>query len=133
MSTGIDNGMHNGSNHGGDIDRNARRDRWQLAAALGALGALYFVWFRDDRHAVAAWCVFAGPPLLLALWTAVGGSPRSRFLAGVFGLFWFSHGVMTAWADATHRAYALGAVALAVAIIFVANAAGLRAKLLRRR
>ena len=110
----------------------ARRDRWALSAALFLLGALYLLWFRDDRHAVAAWIVFAAPPLLLGIWNASGGSARSRFLAGVLALFWFSHGVMTAWADAAHRLHGSGALALAVVVVLSANAAGLRAKLLRR-
>ena len=111
--------------------RRARNDRRVLGIALFALAAVFVLWYRDDRHAWTAWILFAAPPLLLGLRTVLGGGRLSRFLAGVLGLFWFSHGVMLAWADAAHRRFALAEVALAVTIIFAANAAGLRAKLLR--
>lgn len=102
-----------------------------LAAALFALAVLYAAWFARQGD-TAAVVVFALPPLLLAalLWPF----PRAaRFWAGVLALAWFSHGVMIAWSHPEQRAWALVETALAVVVVFVANADALRARLARRR
>ncbi|MES2670437.1 MAG: DUF2069 domain-containing protein [Pseudomonadota bacterium] len=113
------------------FDRAAARDRILLSLALLALAAVFALWFHDDRSAVAALLFFALPPLLLALgvWTQRGSA---RFWSGVIALGWFSHGVMIAWADAAQRGYALAEIALALLIVFVSSASGLRAKFGKR-
>ena len=103
-----------------------------LIVALLGLAALYALWFRDDRHRVAALLVFAVPPLLLAF-GAIAGRATARFWAGVFALGWFSHGVMSAWAHAGTRGYALAGIALSLVVVFASNAAGLRARFGRHR
>ncbi len=100
-----------------------------LLASLVALALLYAAWF---RHEPVALLVFGLPPAVLALLVR-RGSARAGFFAGVFALLWFSHGVMVAWTRAPERGYALGAVALAVAIVWFASLPGLRARFGARR
>ncbi len=113
------------------FERAAARDRVLLSIALLALAAVFALWFRDDRNVIAALLFFALPPLLLALgvWMQRGSA---RFWSGVIALGWFSHGVMIAWADAAQRGYALAEIALALLIVFVSSASGLRAKFGKR-
>lgn len=103
-----------------------------LMAALLALAALYLAWFARDRHLVAAMLVFPLPPLLLAL-AAWRRWPRAGFVAGVFALLWFSHGVMTAWAEAGQRIYALPAIALSLAVVYASSIDGIRARFGKNR
>lgn len=104
----------------------------RLAAALVALAIAYALWFRRDAAMLVAWAIFALPPLLLGLQAARGAGRLTRFLTGVLGLFWFSHGVMTAWADAEHRLPALAVALFSVLAILAANAEALHAKFGRR-
>lgn len=106
--------------------------RLALGATLLALAALYAAWFHDDRDRIAALLVFALPPLLLGI-GALRGSALARFWAGVFGLFWFSHGVMAAWSDPPQRAYAWAELLLALLAIGLASAPGLRARFAGKR
>lgn len=110
----------------------ARRTRIGLAMALAALGALYLVWYRNDPHLVAAYAIFALPPMLLSAFAARGGR-IARFLAGVLALLWCSHGVMIAWSAPADRGYALAETALAILIVFAASADGLRERARKRR
>lgn len=113
------------------FERAVARDRILLSTALLCLSALFALWFGDDRNVVAALLFFALPPLLLAIgvWTRRG---NARFWSGVIALGWFSHGVMIAWADAAQRGHALAEIVLALFIVFVSSAAGLRAKFGKR-
>lgn len=101
--------------------------RLVLALALGALALLFLLWFRNDAQALAALALFAGPPLLLAA-GVLRGSRVAAFWSGVFGLFWFSHGVMLAYDRPAERGHALAEVALALLVIAAANWPGLRAR-----
>ena len=114
------------------VDRTQRNERILLAAALLGLAALYAVWFRDDAHRAAALLFFTLPPLLLCIGVLLG-RPTARFWSGVLALLWFSHGVMLAWAEADQRVYGLMEIALALAVVFYANAPGLRAKFGKKR
>ena len=102
-----------------------------LVAALVVLAALYLAWFGAQRD-LAAVLVFALPPLLFALGTGLG-LPRAPFWSAVCALLWFSHGIMVAWSRPAEAGYALGAVALALAIVLAASLPGLRARFGRRR
>jgi uncharacterized membrane protein len=110
----------------------AARLRHALGATLLVLTLLYVAWFQDDRHRLAALLVFALPPLLLAV-GVLRGSAVARFWAGVFGLFWFSHGVMTAWSHPPQRAYAWAELLLALLAIGLSSAPGLLARFARKR
>lgn len=101
---------------------------WTLLGSLIALAALFSLWYLLPReHLAAGLLVFVLPPALLA----VGVALRSRlagYWAGVCALGWFCHGVMLAWSSPAERAYALIEVALALAVIFAANLAGVKAR-----
>lgn len=103
-----------------------------LRGTLLALAALYASWFFDDRHALAALCVFALPPLLLALWHARRPA-LAGFWAGVLALCWFAHGVMVAWSRPGERLQALLATMLAVAIVLASSWPGIQARRAARR
>lgn len=107
--------------------------RLALAAALFALSVLFSLWFHDDRHRTAALLVFALPPLLLLVGVLQGDGRKAAFWSGVGGLFWFSHGVMTAWSRPLERAPAWCEIALAIAIVIAASWPGLRARFGGRR
>ena len=107
-------------------------NRRPLALALFALTALFVLWFARDKHMVAAMLVFAAPPALLAL-AAWHGWPRAGFVAGVLALLWFSHGVMTTWAQAGQRGFALVEIALSLAIVYAASIDGIRARSGKRK
>lgn len=104
------------------------RADWVLLIALLLLAALFCIWYLlPGQHPIAGLTVFVLPPTLLALGVAL----RSRlagYWAGVLALFWFCHGVMLAWSSPPERAYALIEVALALAVIFAANLAGVKAR-----
>jgi uncharacterized membrane protein len=113
------------------LDRATRTSRILMIAALLGLVALYALWFHKDDDRIAALLVFALPPLVLAI-GALARRATARFWAGVFALCWFSHGVMVAWAHADQRAFALIEIALALIVVFTANATGLLAKFRKR-
>ncbi len=104
-----------------------RRSRHLLLAALLALAACYALWFRDDRHLLAALLVFVLPPLLLAMLVA-WRRRQAAFWAGVLALLWFSHGVMLAWSDPRGRGYAVIVIVLSLVIVFAASLPGLAAR-----
>ncbi|WP_374013338.1 DUF2069 domain-containing protein [Pseudoxanthomonas koreensis] len=103
-----------------------------LGTALALLAVLYLAWFHDDRHAAAALLVFAVPPLLLAVPCWRGGR-RAAFWAGVLALFWFSHGVMSAWAHPERAGFAWGEILLSLMVVGASSWAGLRARFGRAR
>jgi len=106
------------------------RDRPALACALLALSALYALWFGRGAEWFAV-AVFALPPLALAI-AAWRGWRNAGFWAGVLALLWFSHGIMVAWTRLPERSYAWVEIVLAVAIVVLANWAGLRARFGRK-
>lgn len=102
-----------------------------LALLLVALAALYALWFAHDKHLLAAQLVFTLPPLLLAfgVWLRRG---KAAFWAGVLALFWFSHGVMSAWSHRETAGWAWAELLLALAVIGVASTPGLRRRFGKR-
>lgn len=109
----------------------ARVQRWVLALLLVALAALYAVWFAHDRHWLATQLVFTLPPLLLAAGVLVRRG-NAAFWAGVLALFWFSHGVMSAWSHPQTVLWAWLELLLALAVIGVASGPGLHRRFARR-
>ncbi len=103
----------------------ARAQKWTLAAVLLALAAVYAAWFAQDRHWLASQLVFTLPPLLLAVGVLLGRG-KAPFWAGVLALFWFSHGVMSAWSHPETAHWAWAELLLALAVIGVSSAPGLR-------
>ncbi|MCF7221881.1 DUF2069 domain-containing protein [Marilutibacter chinensis] len=103
-----------------------------LSGLLLALALVYAGWFRDDAHRSVAMALFAMPPLLLAIgsWR---GSRHAVFWSGVFGLGWFCHGVMIAWAHREQALWAWAVIVLSVAIIVAGSLPGLRARFGRGR
>lgn len=102
-----------------------------LAVALVALALLFVHWFHDARQPIAAMAVSAGPPLVL-LAGVLRGSRVAVFWSGVFGLFWFSHGVMLAYDRPPERLHALIEVALALVVVAAGSWPGLRGRFGRR-
>ena len=103
-----------------------------LVYALLALVVFYLLWFARDAHLLTGLLVFALPPFLLAIATWRGWH-RASFVAGVFALLWFSHGVMTAWTDPARAAFAWAEITLSLLVVVAASWPGLRARLGKRR
>lgn len=108
-----------------------RAQKWTLATVLLALAAVFAVWFAHDRHWLASHLVFTAPPLLLAL-GVVTGRGKAMFWAGVLALFWFSHGVMSAWSHPETAHFAWLELLLALAVIGISSAPGLRRRFSKR-
>ena len=109
-----------------------RKPRVTLALALFALSVLFSLWFHDDQHRLAAMLVFVLPPLLMLL-GALRGSATAAFWAGVFGLFWFCHGVVVAYGRPAERAYGWVEIVLAIVIVMASSWPGVSARLLKRK
>ena len=103
------------------------RARRLLCAALLALVALYAAWFGGQGQWITLG-VFALPPLWFAIALVRGAGARTGFWAGVLALLWFSHGIMVAWTRPPERWFALGELALALAIVLATSLTGLRAR-----
>lgn len=103
-----------------------------LIVVLLALAATYVTRFAGDAHALAGLLVFATPPLLLAF-AAWRGWPRASFIAAVCALLWFSHGVMTAWAEPGQRLFAWIELLLALAVVYATSIDGYRARRAKRQ
>lgn len=108
-----------------------RAQKWTLATVLLALAAVFAVWFAHDRHWLASQLVFTAPPLLMAL-GVVTGRGKAMFWAGVLALFWFSHGVMSAWSHPETAHFAWLELLLALAVIGISSAPGLRRRFSKR-
>ena len=98
-----------------------------LALVLFALAVLYAAWFAQDKHREAALLVFAAPPLVLAL-LAWRGWPRAAFVAGLFALAWFSHGVMVAYTRPAEAIFAWLEIVLSIVVVLAASWPGLHAR-----
>ena len=109
-----------------------KASRIVLGVALFALSVLFSLWYHDSSLRVAAMIFFTLPPLLLLV-GVLRGNAKASFWSGVFGLFWFSHGVMVAWTRPPERLLAWLEIALALLVIGASSWAGLRARFGRRR
>ena len=103
------------------------RSRLVLAGLLQLLAILYAAWFFGDRQYTLALLVFALPPILLM----IGVMARRRtaaFWAGVFGLFWFCHGVVVAYGRPAERGYGWVEIVLAIVIVMASSWPGVSAR-----
>ena len=106
--------------------------RLVLGVALFALSLLFSVWMHDDRYRIAALLVFALPPLLL-LAGVMRGSHKAAFWSGVFGLFWFSHGVMVAYGRPAERGFGWGEIVLALTIVLASSWPGVAGRFRKKK
>lgn len=95
--------------------------------ALLALHALWHGWLHPPLR-VPIWLPIALSwlPALPAVIAWLRGSPRAALWAGIAGLFYFSHGVMEAWAKPAAQLPAMAETALALTCILAAGWPGLR-------
>ncbi len=98
-----------------------------LMLALLGLAVLFGLWAGRGEHVVATLLLLVLPPLLLVV-AAWRGWPRAGFVAGVFALLWFSHGVMLAWSEPAERGFALIEIALALVVVYASSIDGIRAR-----
>ncbi|HOV95353.1 MAG TPA: DUF2069 domain-containing protein [Thermomonas sp.] len=103
-----------------------------LATALLVLAGVYVAWALQHPHPLAGLLAFAAPPALLAI-GALRTWPRIGFIASVFALLWFSHGVMLLWADPAARGWAATETLLALVVIHAACLPGYRARRTKRQ
>ena len=109
-----------------------KASRIVLGVALFALSVLFSLWYHDSSLRVAAMIFFTLPPLLLLV-GVLRGSAKAAFWAGVFGLFWFSHGVMEAYAAPQVRPFALVEVFLALVIVVASSWPGLSGRFAKKK
>lgn len=109
-----------------------RASRMVLVLALAALALDYVIWLHADKHLAAVLLVFVLPPLLMLAGVAMGNA-KAAFWAGVFGLFWFSHGVMVAWSRPAEAAFAWIALVLALVIVISSSWPGLAGRFRAKR
>ena len=109
----------------------SRPPRTVLLLALMGLAALFAGWFINDKHWLATQLVFTAPPLALAFALRLGWR-KAGFWASVLALGWFSHGVMSAWSHPETALWAWAELLLALAVIGVVSAAGLKKRFGRR-
>ncbi|MEO6102193.1 MAG: DUF2069 domain-containing protein [Pseudoxanthomonas sp.] len=109
-----------------------KASRILLALALFALSVVFSLWFHESELRIVLMLLFSLPPLLLLVGVLRGGR-KAVFWSGVLGLFWFSHGVMEAYAIPSERMYALTEVVLAIVIVVASSWPGLSAKLGKKK
>lgn len=106
--------------------------RLALGASLAALTILFAIWFRADKHFIASQLVFTLPPLL-CLAGVLLKRRQAGFWAGVFGLFWFAHGVMVAYSRPGEALFGWLEIVLALVIVMTASWPGLSARFGKKR
>ncbi|MDX2300854.1 MAG: DUF2069 domain-containing protein [Xanthomonadaceae bacterium] len=102
--------------------------------ALWLLHGLWHAWWLPAPGAIL-WLVLvlAALPGLPCVLAALWRRPSAPFWAGVAGLFYFSHGVMEAWAAEQWRALGWIEVALALLAVFGSSLEGARARSASKR
>lgn len=103
-----------------------------LAALPLLLVAWYGWWFPPRALPVALVLAVALAPVGLALAACAFELRFGLLIGGIFALFYFSHGVMEAWASPAERWPALLLAALSAAQIVLLGAAASAEKRLRR-
>jgi uncharacterized membrane protein len=103
-----------------------------LVALPVLLAAWYGWWFPPQALPVAVVLAVALAPLALALAACAFELRFGLLIGGIFALFYFSHGVMEAWASPAERLPALLLALLAAAQIVLLGAAASAEKRARR-
>lgn len=89
--------------------------------ALVALALLQIVWhvWLAPPAATQLWptLALAMGPLLPGLWVCGQNLRRGVLIGGIVSLFYFSHGISAAWAEADLRALASAEIALSLIVI----------------
>jgi hypothetical protein len=93
-----------------------------LSAMPLLLAAWYGAWFPPRALPVGFVLAVALAPALLALTACVADLRFGLLIGGIFSLFYFSHGVMEAWAAPAERLPALALALLAAAQIVLLGA-----------
>ena len=104
-----------------------KSSRVVLALALFALSVLFSLWFHESASWIALTVFFTLPPLLLLV-GVLRRNAKAVFWTGVLGLFWFSHGVMEAYAVPAERGYAVTELVLAIVVIVASSWPGVSAR-----
>lgn len=105
-----------------------------LIFSLLLLQPVWYLWLAPP-NVVPPWlAVFAMVlPILPAALLWLARHPSAGFWGGTAALFYFTHGVMEAWASPEVRTLALTETVLATALIFAASWKGLKARAAKRR
>ena len=100
------------------------------AALLLLLLQLYWQFFLPMHLGAASYIgkVLLILPIALVCALFFAGRKSAGFLAGLFCLFYFSHGIMEAWAIASVRTLACLEIILAIAIILLVSWQGMHNK-----
>lgn len=106
--------------------------RWATALLVLALLGLQPVWYLWLAAPQVLPPLFATVlmmlPILPAALLLLLRRPSAGLWAGIAALFYFSHGVMEAWANPEVRGLALLETALALALVFTVSWPGLKAR-----
>lgn len=103
-----------------------------LIFALLALQPVWYLWLAAPQVLPPLFAtVLMALPILPAALLVLLRRPSAGFWGGIAALFYFSHGVMEAWANPEVRGLALLEAALALALILTVSWPGLAAR--RRR
>ena len=105
-----------------------------LVLALLALQPAWYLWLAPPTVLPPPFAAVAmSMPLLPVVLLLVLRRPSAGFWAGLAALFYFSHGVMEAWASPEVRALALVEATLSVMLVVASSWAGLKARMAGRQ
>lgn len=104
-----------------------------LVGALLGLQPVWYLWLSPPTVVPPGFAAAAmSLPLLPVVVLLLRRRPSAGFWAGLAALFYFSHGVMEAWASPDVRALALAEAILAVLLVVASSWAGLKARITAR-
>jgi len=104
-----------------------------LVGALLGLQPVWYLWLAPPTVVPPGFAAAAmSLPLLPVVVLLLRRRPSAGFWAGLAALFYFSHGVMEAWASPDVRALALAEAILAVLLVVASSWAGLKARIAAR-
>ncbi|HET8555232.1 MAG TPA: DUF2069 domain-containing protein [Rhodanobacteraceae bacterium] len=101
--------------------RHARRVGYATWILLAGLQVVWHAWWRPPAQEPMLAAIVALVPLLLPL-LAIRRSSRALLWAGIIALFYFCHGISTAWTVPVERVPALLETLLSVILILALGA-----------